>query len=156
MNVSECKYDFMNVRRYIRLGGLDGTYIKVNVSATNRPWYLTRKGEIATNMLAVCSPNGEFIFVMPGWEGPTVDSRVLKDAISRPTGLKVPKGIGFFYYICCVQKQTYQWINHMYTVFRLLLTMWCWINAEGFLAPYRGTLLPFRMGWCWKCTYYSA
>nr|XP_048322668.1 uncharacterized protein LOC112489630 isoform X3 [Ziziphus jujuba var. spinosa] len=32
----------------------------------------------------------EFIFVLPGWEGSASDSRVLRDAISRPNGLKVP------------------------------------------------------------------
>ncbi|TYK05796.1 retrotransposon protein [Cucumis melo var. makuwa] len=31
------------------LGALDGTYIKVNVPATDRPTFRTRKGEIATN-----------------------------------------------------------------------------------------------------------
>ncbi|TYK26031.1 putative nuclease HARBI1 [Cucumis melo var. makuwa] len=42
------------------LGALDGTYIKVNVSATDRP----------------------------RWEGSATDSRILKDAISRHNGLK--------------------------------------------------------------------
>lgn len=74
------------------LGALDGTYIKVNVSVVDRPRYRTRKGEIATNVLAACDTNGEFTFVFPGWEGSAADSRVLRDAISRPTGLKVPKG----------------------------------------------------------------
>uniref|UniRef100_A0A9I9EFS9 DUF8040 domain-containing protein n=1 Tax=Cucumis melo TaxID=3656 RepID=A0A9I9EFS9_CUCME len=33
------------------LGALDGTYIKVNVSAIDRPRYKTRKSEVATNVL---------------------------------------------------------------------------------------------------------
>ncbi|WOG87849.1 hypothetical protein DCAR_0207081 [Daucus carota subsp. sativus] len=33
----------------------------------------------------------EFIYVLPGWEGSAHDVRVLRDAISRPYGLKVPK-----------------------------------------------------------------
>ncbi|XP_038885566.1 uncharacterized protein LOC120075895 [Benincasa hispida] len=41
------------------LGALDDTYIKVNVSVVDRPRYRTRKGEIATNVLAVCDQNGE-------------------------------------------------------------------------------------------------
>lgn len=51
-----------------------------------------RKCEIATNILAICTMNEEFIFVTLGWEGFVADSRVLKDAISWPNGLKVLKG----------------------------------------------------------------
>ncbi|XP_038877267.1 uncharacterized protein LOC120069552 [Benincasa hispida] len=67
---------------------LDGTYIKVNVSIIDQPRYRTRKEEIATNVLVVCDQNGEFVFVLPGWEGSAVDSRILRDAISRPYGLR--------------------------------------------------------------------
>ncbi|XP_038880502.1 uncharacterized protein LOC120072165 [Benincasa hispida] len=95
------------------LGALDGTYIKVNVNATDRPRYRMRKGEITTNVLGVYDTNGDFVFVLPGWEDSTADSRVLTDAISRPNGLEVLKG---YYYLCDVGYQ----------------------NVEGFLAPYRG------------------
>ncbi|TYK07333.1 putative nuclease HARBI1 [Cucumis melo var. makuwa] len=64
------------------LGALDGTHIKLNVSMSDRP----------------------------RWEGYAFDSRVLRDAVSRPTGLKVPKG---YYYLCDAG----------------------YPNAEGFLAP---------------------
>ncbi|TXG57326.1 hypothetical protein EZV62_018639 [Acer yangbiense] len=72
------------------LGALDGTHIKVRVSEKDKPRYRTRKGEVATNVLGVCSRDMKFIFVFPGWEGSASDSRVLRDALSRPTGLKVP------------------------------------------------------------------
>ncbi|KAG6525005.1 hypothetical protein ZIOFF_014957 [Zingiber officinale] len=55
----------------------------------------------------------QFIYVLPGWEGSAHDDRVLRDAISRPTGLKVPQGC---YY--------------------LVDAGYC--NSSGFLAPYRG------------------
>ncbi|KAL5543802.1 hypothetical protein UlMin_007586 [Ulmus minor] len=51
------------------LGALDGTYIKVNVLASDRPRYRTRKNEIATNVLGVVSQDMQFIYVLPGWEG---------------------------------------------------------------------------------------
>ncbi|KAL4028508.1 hypothetical protein IC575_011705 [Cucumis melo] len=95
------------------LGALDGTYIKVNVSAIDRPRYKTRKGEVATNVLGACDTKGDFVFVLSGWEGSAADSRILRDAISRHNRLKVPKG---YYYLCDVG----------------------YPNAEGFLAPYRG------------------
>ncbi|KAA0056666.1 putative nuclease HARBI1 [Cucumis melo var. makuwa] len=65
-------------------GALDGTYIKVNVSMRDRP----------------------------RWEGSASDSRVLRDAVSRPTGIKAPKG----YYDLCDASYP---------------------NTEGFLALYR-------------------
>lgn len=77
------------------MGALDGTHIKVNVNVIDRPRYRTRKNEIATNVLGVCSQNMEFIYVLPGWEGSASDSRVLRDAISRRNGLKVPKGSNY-------------------------------------------------------------
>lgn len=74
------------------LGALDGTYIKVNARAIDRPRYRTRKGDIATNVLGVCSQDMQFIYILPGWEGSAADSRVLRDAISRRNGLIVPQG----------------------------------------------------------------
>ncbi|KAG6470236.1 hypothetical protein ZIOFF_071298 [Zingiber officinale] len=55
----------------------------------------------------------QFTYVLSGWEGSAADSRVLRDAITRKNGLKVPHG---YYYL----------VDAGYT------------NCEGFLAPYRG------------------
>ncbi|KAK3187819.1 hypothetical protein Dsin_027380 [Dipteronia sinensis] len=96
------------------LGALDGTYIRVHVPEVSKRRFRTRKCEIATNVLGACSRDMLFTFVFPGWEGSASDSRVLQDALSRPTGLKVPTGC---YYL----------VDGGY------------INGEGFLAPYRGT-----------------
>ncbi|XP_057450768.1 protein ALP1-like isoform X1 [Lotus japonicus] len=96
------------------LGALDGTYIPINVPEIDKPRYRSRKGEIATNVLGVCSRDMQFIYVLPGWEGSASDSRVLRDAINRRNGLKVPTG-------------NYYLVDAGYT------------NGEGFLAPYRGS-----------------
>ncbi|XP_058217414.1 uncharacterized protein LOC131328489 [Rhododendron vialii] len=95
------------------LGALDGIHILVQVPAVDRPKYRNRKGQIATNVLAACTPNLQFTYVLPGWEGSAVDGRVLRDAINRTHGLVVPRG-------------TYYLVDAGYT------------NGEGFLAPYRG------------------
>ena len=58
----------------------------------DKPRYRTRKGDIATNMLGVCTPDMQFVYVLPGWEGSVADGWVLRDAISRRHGLKVPHG----------------------------------------------------------------
>ncbi|KAL0435753.1 UNVERIFIED_CONTAM: hypothetical protein Sradi_0283200 [Sesamum radiatum] len=97
------------------LGALDGTFIDVRVPEHEKGRYRTRKGDIAVNVLGVCNPNMQFIFVLSGWEGSAADSRVLRDAINRPHGLCVPTEN---YYLC----------DNGYA------------NAEGFLTPYRGTM----------------
>ncbi|XP_047964688.1 uncharacterized protein LOC125209123 [Salvia hispanica] len=55
----------------------------------------------------------QFVYALPGWEGSAGDSRVLRDAVSRVNGLKVPKG---YYYLC----------DNGYA------------NSDGFLTPFRG------------------
>ena len=76
------------------LGALDGTHIRVQVPAEHKGRYRNRKGEVTTNVLGVCSPDGEFIYVLPRWEGSAANGRVLRDAIRRPHGLRVPQGRG--------------------------------------------------------------
>ncbi|XP_047956848.1 uncharacterized protein LOC125202492 isoform X2 [Salvia hispanica] len=95
------------------LGALDGTYINVRVPLADKPRYRTRKGQIATNTLAACTRDMRFVYVLPGWEGSAGDARILRDAVARPHGIKVPKGN---YYLC----------DNGYA------------NSEGFLTPYRG------------------
>nr|KAJ0188007.1 hypothetical protein LSAT_V11C900454930 [Lactuca sativa] len=94
------------------LGALDGTHIKCLVPLKDKPKYRTRKNDIATNVLGVCSQDMQFIYVLPGWEGSAADGRVLRDALLRPRGLKVPR-------------PRYYLVDVGYT------------NGEGFLAPYR-------------------
>jgi hypothetical protein len=74
------------------LGALDGTYIEVHVPKIDKPRFRSRKGQVATNVLGVCAPDMQFIYVLPGWEGSAADGRMLRDALSRPTGLRVPRG----------------------------------------------------------------
>ena len=64
----------------------------MSVPNEDKEKYRTRKGNIAMNVLGVCSPDMHFIYVLPGWEGSAHDSRVLRDAISRPNGLKILQG----------------------------------------------------------------
>lgn len=64
----------------------------MHVPEIDKPRYRNRKGEPATNVLGVCDRNMNFIFILPGWEGSASDSRILRDAITRANGLRVPSG----------------------------------------------------------------
>ncbi|KAL0301353.1 UNVERIFIED_CONTAM: hypothetical protein Sradi_6412100 [Sesamum radiatum] len=95
------------------LGALDGTHIEVCVPDSDKGRYRNRKGQISTNVLGLCNIEGMFTYVLSGWEGSAADGRVLRDAVHRPAGVKVPTGN---YYLC----------DNGYG------------NVEGFLTPYRG------------------
>ncbi|CAL1389253.1 unnamed protein product [Linum trigynum] len=95
------------------LGALDGTHIDVQPLTEDKPRYRDRKGELTMNVLGVCTPNLEFIYVLAGWEGSAHDGRVLRDALTRPNGLIVTEGN---YYLCDAG----------------------YANSPGFLTPYRG------------------
>ncbi|KAL0423567.1 UNVERIFIED_CONTAM: hypothetical protein Sradi_0891500 [Sesamum radiatum] len=95
------------------LGALDGTHIEVRVPNSDKGRYRNRKCQISINVLGVCNTEGKFIYALSGWEGSAADGRVLRDAIHRPTGLKVPTGKYYLY-------------DNGYS------------NVEGFLMPYRG------------------
>uniref|UniRef100_A0A803MYQ5 DDE Tnp4 domain-containing protein n=1 Tax=Chenopodium quinoa TaxID=63459 RepID=A0A803MYQ5_CHEQI len=94
------------------IGALNGTHIDMTVPIEDRPRYRDRKGNLSTNVIATCDPNLRFTSVVPGWEGSTSDPRVLRDALRRPNGLKVPTN-------------------------KYLLVDLGYSNAEGFLAPYK-------------------
>ncbi|KAL0283005.1 UNVERIFIED_CONTAM: hypothetical protein Sangu_2917400 [Sesamum angustifolium] len=95
------------------LGALDGTYIDVRVRAEERARYRMHKGSISVNVLGVCDRDMRFIYVLAGWEASAANGRVLRDAITRPTDLKIPRG-------------NYYLVDSGYS------------NGEGFLSPYGG------------------
>ena len=74
------------------IGALDGTYINAHVPIEDRTRCQTRKGSLGMNVLGAYTPNMEFTYVLSGWERSAHDGRVLRDALSRPNGLKVPQG----------------------------------------------------------------
>ncbi|KAH1030763.1 hypothetical protein J1N35_042937 [Gossypium stocksii] len=104
------------------LSALDETHIKIRVPTVDNLRYRTRKCDIATNMLGICTPDMQFVYVLPGWEGSIANGRVLRDVISRRHGLKVPHGC---YYL----------VDAGYT------------NCEGFLARFRGQRYHLNE-WC--------
>ncbi|MBA0775973.1 hypothetical protein Gotri_011043, partial [Gossypium trilobum] len=48
------------------LAALDETHINIRVSKVDKPRYRTRKSDIATNMLGVCTLDMHFVYVLPG------------------------------------------------------------------------------------------
>ena len=83
------------------LGALDGCHIPVFVNTADQGRYRNRKQDITTNMLGVVDWNMKFLYVLPGWEGSSSDSKVLKDAmrIDREDAFVVPQGTTLSLYV---------------------------------------------------------
>ena len=47
---------------------------------------------IRHNVLAACLFDLKFTYILPGWEGTALDSRIIKNALTRNDNLKIPQG----------------------------------------------------------------
>lgn len=75
------------------VGAIDGTHIRVKVFPRDAPRYRGRKDYPTQNVLAACTFDLKFTYVLPGWEGTASDSRIIKNALRREDNLKIPQGI---------------------------------------------------------------
>ncbi|KAL5550347.1 hypothetical protein UlMin_000523 [Ulmus minor] len=66
------------------IGAIDGTHIAAHAPSNVANNYRGRKSNVTTNMLAVCSFDMLFTYVVTGWEGAVHDSRVLTTQLEDP------------------------------------------------------------------------
>ena len=62
------------------------------MSNEDAPRYQGRKGYPTQNVLATCSFDLKFTYVLPGWEGIASDSRIIKNTLTRNDNLKILQG----------------------------------------------------------------
>ncbi|XP_047258411.1 protein ALP1-like, partial [Capsicum annuum] len=74
------------------IGAFDGTHIRVKVSQHEAPKYRGRKDYPTKNVLATCTFDLKFTYVLAGWEGTTSDSKIMKEALNSQNALKIPEG----------------------------------------------------------------
>ncbi|CAL1402175.1 unnamed protein product [Linum trigynum] len=74
------------------IGAIDGTHFRVKVNRAGQTRFRGRKEWPTQNVLAACNFDLQFLYVLAGWEGTASDSRILKDALTRPHGLVIPEG----------------------------------------------------------------
>lgn len=60
------------------VGAIDGTHVRVRVPNKDAPIYRGRKGYPTINVLAACTFDLKFTYVLTGWEGTASDSRIIK------------------------------------------------------------------------------
>ncbi|KAG8364745.1 hypothetical protein BUALT_Bualt18G0030600 [Buddleja alternifolia] len=95
------------------VGAVDGTHFPVTVGVDEQGPFRNKNGFLSQNVLAACSFDMKFHYVLAGWEGSAPDIRVLNSALSRRNKLEVPDG-------------RYYLVDAKYA------------NIPGFMAPYPG------------------
>jgi hypothetical protein len=74
------------------IGEIDCTHVRVKDPMELAPRYHGRKDYPTQNVLAACTFDLKFTYVLVGWEGTTSDSRIVKSTLTRQYPLKVPQG----------------------------------------------------------------
>ncbi|GJS91358.1 putative nuclease HARBI1 [Tanacetum coccineum] len=80
------------VRASCPIGAIDGTHVRVRVPNKEAARYRGRKGYPTINVLAACTFDLKFTYVLTGWEGTASDSRIIKNALTRDDKLLIPEG----------------------------------------------------------------
>ena len=72
------------------IGAIDGSHIPAFVLESMQTRFRNQKGQISQNVLAVCSMNMEFLYMLPSWEGSVADSQVFDTAWRQD--FRIPNG----------------------------------------------------------------
>jgi len=75
------------------VGTIDATHVPVNVPIEIQGKFRGRKEGTIQNVLVAITFDLKFIYVLAWWEGSAHNPWVLGDALSRPSGLKIPECI---------------------------------------------------------------
>ncbi|KAL3821393.1 hypothetical protein ACJIZ3_007298 [Penstemon smallii] len=95
------------------VGAVDSIHFPVTVGVDEQGPFQNKNGFLSQNVLAACSFDMKFHYVLAGWEGSAPDMRVLNSALTRRNKLEVPDG-------------KYYLVDSKYA------------NIHGFIAPYPG------------------
>ncbi|PSS09641.1 Nuclease [Actinidia chinensis var. chinensis] len=74
------------------VGAVDGIHIPVMVGVDEQGPFRNKNGFLSQIVLAACSFDLKFHYVLAGWEGSAADLRVLNSALTRRNKLQVPEG----------------------------------------------------------------
>ncbi|XP_058727328.1 uncharacterized protein LOC131598774 [Vicia villosa] len=96
------------------VGAVDGIYVPVTVGVDEQGPFRNPDGLLSQNVLAACSFDLKFCYVLAGWEGSATNLQVFNSAITRRNKLQVPEG-------------KYYLVDNKYP------------NVPGFIAPYPRT-----------------
>lgn len=75
------------------MGAVDGIHLPVMVGVDEQGPFRDKHGLLSQNVLAACSFDLKFLYVLAGWEGSASDLQVLNSALTRRNKLQMPEGI---------------------------------------------------------------
>lgn len=84
------------------LGAIGGTHIPITVDTGNHAPYQNKQGFLSQNVMAACSFDLQFLYVLAGWEGSATNSMVLEAALG--SGFEIPDGIYEQIFILAMEK----------------------------------------------------
>ena len=124
------------------MGAIDGTHVHATVPAEMVAPFYGRKPYPTQNVLAVVDFDLRFTYVLAGWEGSAHDLTVLRDALQRPNGLRVPQGTtrllpSTFTSLICVFTFMRSLTFSVVTLGKFYLCDAGYNTRPGFLSPYR-------------------
>ncbi|XP_024986380.1 uncharacterized protein LOC112521638 [Cynara cardunculus var. scolymus] len=93
------------------VGAVNGIHFPVIVGVDEQGPFRNKNGVLSQSVLAACSFDMKFRYVLAGWEGSASDLRILSSALTRRNKLEVPEGKYFL-------------VDSKYA------------NIPGFIAPY--------------------
>ncbi|RVW52690.1 hypothetical protein CK203_104719 [Vitis vinifera] len=73
------------------VGAVDGIHIPVMVGVDEQGPFRNKSGFLSQNVLAACSLDLKFHYILAGWEGSAADLRVLNSALTRRNKLQIPE-----------------------------------------------------------------
>lgn len=74
------------------VGAIDGMHFPVTVGVDEQGPFRNKNGFLSQNVLAACSFDMKFHYVLAGWEGSAPDMQVLNSALTRRNKLEIPDG----------------------------------------------------------------
>ncbi|KAJ9555624.1 hypothetical protein OSB04_010238 [Centaurea solstitialis] len=74
------------------VGAVNGIHFPVIVGVDEQGPFRNKNGALSQSVLAACSFDMKFRYVLAGWEGSASDLRVLSSALTRQNKLEVPQG----------------------------------------------------------------
>lgn len=108
------------------MGAVDGIHIPVMVGVDEQGPFRNKNGLLSQSVLAACSFDLRFHYVLAGWEGSASDLQVLNSAITRRNKLQVPEGIAYLAWIighpvemalynsfCIIYKKIFHYVIHI-------------------------------------------
>lgn len=74
------------------MGAVNGIHLPVIVGVDEQGPFRNKNGVLSQSVLAACSFDMKFHYVLAGWEGSAPDLKVLNSALTRNNKLEVPEG----------------------------------------------------------------